>query len=123
MFKISGYDTKKTGKRAAEANEAYLLGNHGEYGQLDAVELVEAAPQARLAQSLENLGHVGVPLLVGAVCHNLQVRGTRRKAQSIDTVSEKGRPRGSQTRGRQGFARSLLACRKLGREKPESCAI
>lgn len=50
----------------------YLLCDYGEYGQLDAVELVEATPQPSLTQPLENLGHVGVPLLIGAVRHHLR---------------------------------------------------
>ena len=49
----------------------YLLCNHGEYWQLYPVELVKASPEPRLAQALEYLRHVGVSLLVRAVCNHL----------------------------------------------------
>ena len=45
----------------------HLLRHHGQYGQLDAVELVEAAPQAAGAQALEDLGAVVLGHLAGAV--------------------------------------------------------
>jgi hypothetical protein len=45
----------------------HLLGHHGQDRKPDAVELVEAPPQAGLAQAFEDLLHVAVPLLVRAV--------------------------------------------------------
>lgn len=53
--------------------DARLLGYHGEHGQQDPVELVEAPPQPPLAETLEYLGAVRVFLLVGAVRHHLTV--------------------------------------------------
>ena len=48
----------------------HLLRHDREHGQRDAVELVEAAPEAALAQALEDLGAVRVAHLVRAVGHD-----------------------------------------------------
>lgn len=62
---------------------AHLLGHHGEHRQQNAIELIEAAPQPSLAQPLEDLGAVGVLLLVGAVRHHLRKFRTKRGDNSV----------------------------------------
>lgn len=57
----------------------HLLCNHREHGQFDSVELVETSPEPRLAQPLKYLGHVGVALLVGAVCDHLSQQSSIKK--------------------------------------------
>ena len=73
-------------QRAARATRRQLLGvgdgghllrHHGQHGQRDAVELVEAAPHARLCQPAEDLGAVAVRLLARAVPHLVMVRGSK----------------------------------------------
>jgi len=48
----------------------YLLGNHREGWEGDTVELIEATPQSTLAETLEDLGHILVLVLIGAVVDN-----------------------------------------------------
>mmetsp|Transcript_6230 Transcript_6230/g.12946 ORF Transcript_6230/g.12946 Transcript_6230/m.12946 type:complete len:386 (+) Transcript_6230:7525-8682(+) len=48
----------------------HLLGDDGKHGKRDTVELIEASPESSLAESLEDLGAIGVLHLVGAVLHH-----------------------------------------------------
>jgi len=48
----------------------YLLGNHRECWEGDTVELIEATPQSTLAETLEDLGHILVLVLIGTVVDN-----------------------------------------------------
>lgn len=48
-----------------------LLSHHRQHRQQDTIKLVEASPKSALTQALEDLGAVGVFLLVRTVCDNL----------------------------------------------------
>ena len=52
---------------AALQHDGDLLGGHGQHGQLDAVELVEAAPGAGLGEALVDAAEAPEVHLVGAV--------------------------------------------------------
>ena len=51
-------------ERAAAKSLPYLLGAHRQHIQVDAVELIKAAPQATLCQTLVDLAHALVVHLV-----------------------------------------------------------
>jgi hypothetical protein len=97
-----------------------LLRHHGEHRQLDAVELVEAAPQAALAQALEDLGAVGELLLVRAVGdHDVQ---PQRAPQVLDGLrfARAGRPggRAAEAHAQRLRQRDVAAVRQRRDDEP-----
>ena len=61
----------------------HLLCDHGQHLQLDAVELVEARPRARLRQTLEELAHRFVVETVRAVEHDALKRMVYRQSKNL----------------------------------------
>jgi hypothetical protein len=62
-----------------------LGSNDRKCGERNTVELVEASPKSRLANTLENLGHVSELVLVRAVCDDDE--NTKSTTEIFDSFS------------------------------------
>lgn len=95
----------------------HLAGHHGQHFEVNTVELVEAAPQARLAKSFENLGHVFGSVLISAIGHHHKyTQGTAQIFYSFGLTSSSGSSRGASIKHAQGLRQGNITTISQGRD-------
>ena len=104
VLRVAGELEEEAARLLRVLDRQDLLRDDGQHGQADAVELVEAAPEAALAEALEDLGAIFIRHLVAAVRDDDE--DAERRAEVLDRL-RLARARGPRGRAAEAHVQGL----------------